>query len=487
MITKKTVTCVLTLWLGFCLSALAENTQLDVRLDERAVESVAQQVRVSYADVLEGATPSVVSVYTTEIVSAAANRQIPEFFRHFGIPVPPGLEAESEKKERREPLGVGSGVIVSSDGYIITNHHVVTGRDGDVADEIKIRLSDDREYPASLIGSDSKTDVAVLKVEIEDPLPAITLTTSQNLRVGDIVFAIGNPLNVGLTATQGIISATGRTSYNILGPGAYENFVQTDAAINMGNSGGALVDAMGRLIGINTAIVSRSGGSNGIGFAIPTDLALNVATKLIDSGHVPRGLLGLIPENLDRDVADAFGLDSTLGALVTEVMADSPADEAGIQHGDVIVQIDDITIKSAPQLRLVVSQMLPGSEVEVTLIRAGKRLQREVTLGSVDDPMAQNGSVNSKLLEGVSIQVLDDALREQYAIPIEIDGVVITDVRIDSPYANTLVEGLAITDVNGEAIDSVKDFAQAIKVGANRLYGWYGGMRRYIGLRVRAN
>jgi serine protease Do/serine protease DegQ len=487
MITKKTVTCVLTLWLGFCLSALAENTQLDVRLDERAVESVAQQVRVSYADVLEGATPSVVSVYTTEIVSAAANRQIPEFFRHFGIPVPPGLEAESEKKERREPLGVGSGVIVSSDGYIITNHHVVTGRDGDVADEIKIRLSDDREYPASLIGSDSKTDVAVLKVEIEDPLPAITLTTSQNLRVGDIVFAIGNPLNVGLTATQGIISATGRTSYNILGPGAYENFVQTDAAINMGNSGGALVDAMGRLIGINTAIVSRSGGSNGIGFAIPTDLALNVATKLIDSGHVPRGLLGLIPENLDRDVADAFDLDSTLGALVTEVMADSPADEAGIQHGDVIVQIDDITIKSAPQLRLVVSQMLPGSEVEVTLIRAGKRLQREVTLGSVDDPMAQNGSVNSKLLEGVSIQVLDDALREQYAIPIEIDGVVITDVRIDSPYANTLVEGLAITDVNGEAIDSVKDFAQAIKVGANRLYGWYGGMRRYIGLRVLAN
>lgn len=487
MITKKTVTCVLTFWLGFCLSALAENTQLDVRLDERAVESVSQQVRVSYADVLEGATPSVVSVYTTEIVSAAANRQIPEFFRHFGIPVPPGLEAESEKKERREPLGVGSGVIVSSDGYIITNHHVVTGRDGDVADEIKIRLSDDREYPASLIGSDSKTDVAVLKVEIEDPLPAITLTTSQNLRVGDIVFAIGNPLNVGLTATQGIISATGRTSYNILGPGAYENFVQTDAAINMGNSGGALVDAMGRLIGINTAIVSRSGGSNGIGFAIPTDLALNVATKLIDSGHVPRGLLGLIPENLDRDVADAFGLDSTLGALVTEVMADSPADEAGIQHGDVIVQIDGITIKSAPQLRLVVSQMLPGSEVEVTLIRAGKRLQREVTLGSVDDPMAQNGSVNSKLLEGVSIQVLDDALREQYAIPIEIDGVVITDVRIDSPYANTLVEGLAITDVNGEAIDSVKDFAQAIKVGANRLYGWYGGMRRYIGLRVRAN
>lgn len=485
--TKTTVACVLIFWLGCCISTSAENKQLDIRLDERTVESVAQQVRVSYADVLEGATPSVVSVYTTEIVSAASNRQIPEFFRHFGIPVPPGMEPESEKKERREPLGVGSGVIVSSDGYIITNHHVVTGRDGEVADEIKIRLSDEREYPASLVGSDSKTDVAVLKVEIEDSLPAITLTTSQNLRVGDIVFAIGNPLNVGLTATQGIISATGRTSYNILGPGAYENFVQTDAAINMGNSGGALVDAMGRLIGINTAIVSRSGGSNGIGFAIPTDLALNVATKLIDSGHVPRGLLGLIPENLDRDVADAFGLDSTLGALVTEVMEDSPADEAGIRHGDVIVQINDIAIKSAPQLRLVVSQMLPGSEVEVALIRAGKRLKREVTLGSVDAQLAHSGAVNSQLLEGVSIQVLDDALREQFSIPSEIDGVVITDVRIDSPYANTLVEGLAITDVNGRSIDSLKDFAQAIKAGANRLYGWYGGMRRYIGLRVREN
>jgi serine protease Do/serine protease DegQ len=290
-----------------------------------------------------------------------------------------------------------------------------------------------------------------------------------------------------LTATQGIISATGRTSYNILGPGAYENFVQTDAAINMGNSGGALVDAMGRLIGINTAIVSRSGGSNGIGFAIPTDLALNVATKLIDSGRVPRGLLGLIPENLDRDVADAFGLDSTLGALVTEVMDDSPADEAGIRHGDVIVLIDEIVIKSAPQLRLVVSQMLPGSEVEVTLIRSGKRQRRKVTLGSVDDPMARNGAVNSQLLEGVTIQAIDDALREQFSIPVEIDGVVITDVRIDSPYANTLIAGLAITDVNGRSIDSLKDFAQAIEEGANRLYGWYGGMRRYIGLRVREN
>ena len=485
--TKKSVACVLIFWLGCCISTSAENKQLDIRLDERTVVSVAQQVRVSYADVLEGATPSVVSVYTTEIVSAASNRQIPEFFRHFGIPVPPGMEAESEKKERREPLGVGSGVIVSSDGYIITNHHVVTGRDGEVADEIKIRLSDEREYPASLVGSDSKTDVAVLKVEIEESLPAITLTTSQNLRVGDIVFAIGNPLNVGLTATQGIISATGRTSYNILGPGAYENFVQTDAAINMGNSGGALVDAMGRLIGINTAIMSRSGGSNGIGFAIPTDLALNVATKLIDSGHVPRGLLGLIPENLDRDVADAFGLDSTLGALVTEVMEDSPAYEAGIRHGDVIVQINEIVIKSAPQLRLVVSQMLPGSEVEVTLIRAGKRLKREVTLGSVDAQMAHNGAVNSQLFEGVSIRVLDDALREQFSIPAEIDGVVITDVGVDSPYVNTLVEGLAITDVNGRSIDSLKDFAQSIKEGANRLYGWYGGMRRYIGLRVRDN
>ena len=196
MIVQKTLTYLLLCCLGCCLSTSAQNKQLDIRLDDRAVESVAQQVRVSYADVLEGATPSVVSVYTTEIVSAASSRQIPEFFRHFRIPIPPELQADGESKERREPLGVGSGVIVSSDGYIITNHHVVTGRDGEVADEIKIRLSDDRVYPASLIGSDSKTDVAVLKVEGEDPLPAITLTTSQNLRVGDIVFAIGNPLNV---------------------------------------------------------------------------------------------------------------------------------------------------------------------------------------------------------------------------------------------------------------------------------------------------
>ena len=477
------------LTLSSCCGILtaAENPSLDIALDERPISAGPKIPVVSYADILEKATPSVVSVYTAEIIAPSnAQSQIPDFFRQFGIPVPRGLEPSVPQPERKEALGVGSGVIVSSDGYIVTNHHVVTGRQGQAADEILVRLSDDREYPARLIGSDSKTDVAVLKLDIDEDLPAITLAKSDKLRVGDIVFAIGNPLDVGLTATQGIISATGRTSYGILGPGAYENFVQTDAAINMGNSGGALVDAWGRLIGINTAIVSRSGGSNGIGFAIPTDLALNVMSKLIESGEVPRGLLGLLPENLNRDMADALGLESTRGALVNQVQADSPAERAGIRHGDVITRINEIEIESAPQLRLVVSQMLPGREVKVVLFRGGERLELPVVLGSLDGSIAQAGPQVRQVMDGVSIAPLTDALRKEFTIPDEIEGLVVTDLSIESPYANVFVKGLVIIEVNGKPMQSLDDLEAAIGVGANSFYSWFGGMKRYIGIRIKA-
>lgn len=473
---------------GHGIVSAVENPALEVVVDERPIQADAKLPVVSYADVLEKATPSVVSVYTAEIVSAVAPQsQIPDFFRQFGIPVPRSLEPTPPQPERKEALGVGSGVIVSVDGYIVTNHHVVTGRDGEPADEILVRLSDNREYPATLIGSDSKTDVAVLKIEAEGELPAITLAKSDKLRVGDVVFAIGNPLDVGMTATQGIISATGRTSYGILGPGAYENFIQTDAAINMGNSGGALVDAWGRLIGINTAIVSRSGGSNGIGFAIPTNLAYNVISKLIESGEVPRGLLGLLPENLDRDMADAFGLKSTRGALVNQVQPDSPAARAGIRHGDVIVRVDDVEIESAPQLRLVVSQMLPGSEVTVGLIRQGERIELPVVLGSLDGPLADSGfsPAGVRVLEGVSVRPISEALRDEFSIPEQIEGLLITELSFDSPYANLLAKGMVIIEVNGQAVQTTQEMEQAIIQGANRFYSWYGGIKRYIGIRVK--
>lgn len=467
--------------------AIAEDAaKLEVNSDERLIQNVSSHPVVSYADVLEQATPSVVSVYTARILSSADLRrqQLPDLFRQFGL-VPPTPSAEPQR-ERRQPLGVGSGVIVSTDGYVVTNAHVVMAGRGKTADEILVRLSDDTEYASELIGFDEKTDVAVLKIQSDTPLPALTIADSSKLRVGDVVFAVGNPLDVGLTVTQGIVSATGRNSRGILGPGAYENFIQTDAAINLGNSGGALIDAAGRLIGINTAIVSSSGGSNGIGFAIPSKMALNVARNLIERGEVPRGLLGLIPGNLDRDMADAFGLKSTRGALVHEVQADSAAAVAGIRHGDVILRINDVEIESAPQLRLVVSQTLPGSEVIVELVRQGETLKLPVVLGSL------TGSVVSfepqpEILAGVTLGAIDQAARQALTIPDEIEGVLVLTVAADSPYGEegALARGMVIQEVNGGAVNQPADVAERLKAGVNHFYVWFQGTPRFIVLRIK--
>lgn len=462
-----------------------ENPELRVIIDDSQIRPSKEGPVVTYAEVLEKATPSVVAVYTSRIVRERSGgaQQIPELFRQFGFPAPNNAPGESAPRERREQLGVGSGVIISTDGYIITNHHVVQGMRGREADEIRVQLSNGIEHVAELVGSDEKTDVAVLKIETEGALPALTLADSDKLRVGDVVFAIGNPLDVGLTATQGIVSATGRDSYGILGPGAYEDFIQTDAAINLGNSGGALIDAWGRLVGINTAIVSRSGGSIGIGFAIPVGMALNVARNLIDSGEVPRGMLGLFPANLDRDLADAFGLDTTKGALVNQVQEDSPAQRAGIEHGDIIMDIDGIEIVSAQQLRLEVSQMLPGREVMVTLIRKGKTMQLPVILGSLHGTASvEPGGPN--YIRGVLLRKLNEELRDNFSIPEDVEGVFVNDVKGDSPFADKLARPMVILEVNGEDLEEPDEFEDLLKEGMNRLYIWAGGQKRFIVLKL---
>jgi len=459
--------------------------ELNVEVDGRPIEIDREQSVVSYADVLDRATPAVVAVYTARIVSAPSGGLqpgVPELFRRFGLPTPQP-EPDEGPVERRQRLGVGSGVVVSRDGYIVTNHHVVHDPRGGVVDEIRIRTRDNVEHEAELVGSDEKTDVAVLKIETEEALPAVILGDSDNLRVGDIVFAIGNPLEVGLTATQGIVSATGRDSLGILGRGGYENFIQTDAAINLGNSGGALIDAWGRLVGINTAIISRSGGSNGIGFAIPVNMVLNVATNLIERGEVPRGLLGLFPENLTPDLADAFGLETTRGALVNQVQEGSPADLAGIRHGDVILQIDDVRIQSAPQLRLLVSQMAPGSEVSVKLIRQGEELTLPVVLGSLNGEVASAESSES-VLEGVTLRAITEEIREEFSLPDGIDGVFVAGVSGDSPHADDLSGNMVIMEVNGRSVETPEDLADALKPGVNRLYTWLGGVLRYEVIRI---
>lgn len=468
------------------LFAANKNPVLRIHQDPRSVAAVKEVPLVSYADVLAEATPSVVAVYTSRIVQPSYYQRAPEgmqeLFRYFGRPVPES-SVGVEPQERLQQVGVGSGVIISEDGYIVTNHHVVQVQRGRAADEIRVRLSDGVEYVATLVGSDKKTDVAILKIEPEDVLPAVTVADSSNLRVGDIVFAIGNPLDVGLTATQGIVSALGRDSFGILGAGSYENFIQTDAAVNQGNSGGALIDAAGRLVGINTAIVSRTGGSIGIGFAIPSDMALNVVTNLIESGEVPRGLLGLLPVNLTPDLADAFNLPSTRGALVNQVQLDSPADKAGIQHGDIIMQVDDVEIESAPQLRLVVSQMRPGRKVAVELIREGETLHLPVVLGSLSGSLISSAA-EQEILEGVLFESIDRSSREALSIPDGVEGVLVSDLLPESPYAALMSVGMVVLEVNGLAVTSPAELNQQLQQGINRFYIWSSGSKQFMVIRL---
>ena len=462
-----------------------KNPPLNVKVDAQSIATSGDMPLVSYAGVLGQATPSVVAVYTSRIVSARESLTLPEFYRQFSRPIPRAMPEEGLNRERKERLGVGSGVIISADGYIVTNYHVVQGMRGREVDEILVRLNDGTEYVAALIGSDSKTDVAILKIEANASLPAVTLADSDLLRVGDIVFAIGNPRDLGLTATQGIVSALERNrGGQILGAGSYENFIQTDAAINLGNSGGALVDAWGRLVGINTAIVSSSGGSIGLGFAIPVNMVLNVASNLIKTGEVPRGMLGLFPDDLNREMADAFGLESTRGALVNQVQEDSPASRGGIRHGDIILKIDEREIDSAAELRLVVSQVLPGTKVAVTLIRQGKTMVLPITLGSLTGKV---GAINtdSSALKGVILRPLNDDLRDAYSIPNDLDGVLLIDVEDDSPFVDKLEPLTVIIEINGNAVNSIDGIEENLVMNRqNRFYIWADGKKRFVILKL---
>jgi S1-C subfamily serine protease len=278
----------------------------------------------SYAPALSRVTDSVVAVYTAKNVRVSSNDPREEMLRRFfGLPPQQNNRGDDEDNIQQVPAGQGSGVIVSSDGYILTNNHVISDRSGRKVDLVYVTLNDGEEYEAEIVGHDERTDIAVLKIEADD-LPTATMANSDTLQIGDVVFAIGNPLGVGKTVTMGIISATGR-DLNLLGANSYESFIQTDAAINMGNSGGALVDAKGRLIGINTAIISQSGGNIGIGFAVPVKLARSILISLATDGEVRRGLLGVVPGRIDSTLAESFGLEPNQGAIVTQVSEDLPA------------------------------------------------------------------------------------------------------------------------------------------------------------------
>jgi len=338
---------------------------LDVNLQQAPQTSAVVQGPVTYADAVVIAAPAVVNLYTTKVINKPAHPlfEDPQFRRYFG---------DNSPKQRRMESSLGSGVIMSPEGYILTNNHVTTG-----ADQIVVALRDGRETLARVVGSDPETDLAVLKIDLKG-LPSITIGRSEGLRVGDVALAIGNPFGVGQTVTMGIISATGR---NQLGLNSYEDFIQTDAAINPGNSGGALVDANGNLTGINTAIFSKSGGSQGIGFAIPVKLATEVMKSIIEHGQVIRGWLGIEVQPLTKELAESFGLTGRPGIVVAGIFRDGPAQKAGLQLGDVILSIDGEPAGDGRKSMNQVARIKPTDKVAIQVMRNGKEIKLSAEIG----------------------------------------------------------------------------------------------------------
>lgn len=437
-----------------------------VRVDESELGPPAAGRLLSYADVLEPAQKAVVSVYSTKIIKERIT--INPFLRQFFGNIP-----DQERESRQE--GLGSGVIVTTDGYILTNNHVVEG-----ADELKITLADDRDFVAKVVGADPKTDVAVLKIDAQN-LPTVTFADSDKLRVGDIVFAMGNPLGVGQTVTMGIVSAKGRSKLGLLeNVSGYEDFIQTDAAINMGNSGGALIDARGRLVGINSAIISPSRGNIGIGFAIPVNLARFIMNSLAESGVVARGHLGISSDSVTPEVAEQLGLGrDARGVVVTEVDADSPAEKAGIQRTDVILAINDHPVSTWEELRLLVSQIVPDSKAWLKIIRDGKPRTVEVTVGRVvDNP--------DELFTGIDVTPLTPETRRRLGLnDPRISGLVVTKVAPDSPYRDRLAENMVILELNRSPVPDLRTAREKIRSGRNLLAVFDGRAIRYLVLSVR--
>ncbi|MGA2244861.1 MAG: DegQ family serine endoprotease [Verrucomicrobiota bacterium] len=434
-------------------STASEHPNVTVPLDENAVARDTLP-HGSYAPIVKKVAPAVVKIETTTTIRNSSAQDMPgindpfwqQFFGHqFGRRVPQGPQHEH---------GIGSGVIVTKDGYILTNNHVVDG-----ASEVKVSLTDGREFTAKVVGRDPKSDIAVVKIAA-DNLPVVPLADSDKVEVGDVVLAVGNPFGVGQTVTKGIVSATERGG---MGIEDYENFIQTDAAINPGNSGGALVDIDGRLIGINTAILSRSGGSQGVGFAVPADTARGVMQSLIAYGHVTRGYLGVMIQNVTPVLADEFKLKENTGALVADVTPDSPAEKAGFKDGDVVLEFNGKKVVDSRHLKLDVADTKPGSTVPVEILRNGEKQTLKATVKALPgtDELASATSDTGNdtgTLNGVGVADVDQQVRSQFNIPKNVTGAVVTQVDPSSASAEAgLKPGDVIEEINHHAVKSADD------------------------------
>jgi serine protease Do len=440
----------------------------------------------SFAPVVDKVGPSIVTVFTSKNVKEQANPLSgnPMLRRFFGIPDnsgPDGEEGESGKVE-----GLGSGVIVSADGLILTNNHVA-----EAGDEIMVRIGEHgHEYKAKVVGNDPSSDLALLRIDAKN-LPVLTFADSDQVKVGDLVLAVGSPFGLTNTVTMGIVSALGRAGMGITD---YENFIQTDASINPGNSGGALVDTQGRLIGINTAIFSRTGGNQGIGFAVPSNLAHNVIDSLLKYGKVSRGYLGTVVQDLTPDLAEYLKVpNDQQGALITEVTPDSAAEKAGLRNQDIITAVNGKAIGDPHALRLTVGGMNPGDKVTLTYLRDGRQKTAEVTLGAqaptediTENAPQQEGKSN--VLDGITVGDLDESGRTDLKVPKDVKGVLVTDVTADSVgYDVGLRKGDVILDMNSKTLTSADEaVAEGDKIEKNErvlLHVWSNGRTEYLVLK----
>ncbi len=439
-----------------------------------AAPVVVDGMRTSYADVVEKTSPAVVMIRSERKAQAQSQQfpfgddpQLREFFKN--MPQQPQQQPQQRPQIER---GVGSGVIVNADGTILTNHHVIDG-----AEKITVQMNDNKTFEAKVIGSDPPSDLAVLKIEGEN-LPYLNMGNSDNVRIGDIVLAIGNPLGIGQTVTAGIISAKGRSTG--LSDGSFEDFLQTDAPINRGNSGGALINLTGELIGINSQIVSEQGGGNiGIGFSIPTNMAKSVMEQLLKDGKVRRGMLGVNIQNITEDVAKSLQLSDTRGVIVSNVQPGSAAEKAGIKRGDIITAINGESVEDSNALRNRVAGTQPGNDLKVTISRDGQPQELTAKLDEFkvdgakptanDENKEDSGSSGASGKLGLSLQPVNQQIAKQLNLPPDTQGVVVTDVDQNGAAADTgITNGDVIMEINRQPVTSLDEVKSALEKSGDR-------------------
>jgi len=455
------VFCIVTLTLAGSVSQLSASDQ---QIKDRPI-STLRDLNQAFIDIAAHVKPAVVTVSTEKVFRQPVNPYGGPFanepFFNFFFGPGQGQQRQPQEREYRQQ-GLGSGIIVSEDGYILTNNHVV-----DDADSIFVRTYNGNKYTAKVIGTDKQTDVAVLKIDATG-LDYLEFGNSDSLQTGEIVLAIGSPMseNLAYTVTQGIVSATGRSN---VGLADYEDFIQTDAAINPGNSGGPLVNLDGDLVGINAAIVSRSGGFQGIGFAVPSAMAKSVMTSLISGGKVVRGWLGVYIQEISDEIAKAFHLENEQGALISEVVPDSPAGKAGVEAGDIVKTLNGKPIRNGAELRTTVASLSPGSKVTLEILREGKKQDIDITLGELpEENAALPGGGSLEHLMGFTTQTIDDHLADQFHLKQWPEGVIVTDIDAKSAaYEAGLRSGDVIVSVNRYRVKDEDQYREVLsKVSA---------------------